>query len=675
MANSSKMMIRFGQLKRKLFPPFSPPPMYPSLRNKRASQFQLQSPPISLPSFFPHHFSSFPHGLTARPHLFSPPSSIPRWVHDTFISYKQADTRNFVSHLRDSLERNKIRAFVDHSLERGLEIVPAINVAIERSRSAIVVISQNYASSPWCLDELDKILECKEKNGQLVFLIFMDVDPREMREQAGPFTQIGQGEKGFAQENADKVQRWREALRKAGNLTGWPLGNRLEAEFIQSVVEKISRRLSGLYTNLLAFNPVGLDSQLQALYSLLQLEVGEVRIVGISGTSGIGKTTLARALYHRIADQFDRSCFLANVKDISSQDGLVKMQETLFGDVLNDGVLQFSDDIYAVINFMRSKLQSKRVLLVIDDVEGLLEPLSHMIKAMNLGLGSRVILIPRHEENLIGLCGDIYKVRALNDDQALELFSWNAFKERYPKSDYKMLSNCFTSFSKGLPLVLTVIGSFLNGKTVKEWQGTFDRLKEIPRGKVHEITRIVIDGLEANERTVFLDIACFLNGYDKEEIIKSLDQCGVHANSGIEILAQKLLIYSDEKNKIWMHDLFEEMGRRIVIEECPQNPSKRSRIWRHEDALQVFRQNSGADAIEGIKLDKVDVEDLIMNADSFKKMKKLRLFMMADHVLHCGPAGHLSENLWRCFVRNNIIMFTCWEALVKQVSKFWSRGA
>ncbi|XP_056163557.1 TMV resistance protein N-like [Syzygium oleosum] len=197
------------------------------------------------------------------------------------------------------------------------------------------------------------------------------------------------------------------------------------------------------------------------------------------------------------------------------------------------------------------------------------------------------------------------------------------------------------------------MGSFLKGKSIKEWQGAFDRLKEMPLGKVHEIPRIVVDGLEANERMIFLDIACFLNGYGKEEIIKSLEQCCVHANSGIEILSQKSLIYIDENNKVWMHDLLQEMGRQIVIQECPDNPGKRSRIWRHEDALQAVRQNSGTDAIEGIKLDKADVEELILNADSFKKMKKLRLFIMVDQVPHCGPAGNLSEKLWRCFARHN----------------------
>ncbi|XP_030469277.2 TMV resistance protein N-like [Syzygium oleosum] len=213
------------------------------------------------------------------------------------------------------------------------------------------------------------------------------------------------------------------------------------------------------------------------------------------------------------------------------------------------------------------------------------------------------------------------------------------------------------------------MGSFLNGKSVKEWQKAFDRLKEIPLGNIHEIMRIVIDGLEANERTIFLDIACFLNGYDHEEIIESLDQCGIYANSGIEILAQRSLIYIDENNKIWMHDLLQEIGRRIVIQECPANPSKRSRIWHHEDALQVVRQHSGTDAIEGIKLDKVDVEDLIVNAVSFKNMKKLRLFIMSDQVPHCGLAGHLSEKLRRRFARNNNNMFARWEAVLKQISK------
>ncbi|XP_039173573.1 disease resistance protein RUN1-like [Eucalyptus grandis] len=471
-------------------------------------------------------------------------------------------------------------AFVDLTLERGLEIGPAINEAIEQSRSAIVVISQTYASSPWCLEELVKILECTEKKGQLVFVIFVDVDPKEMREQSGPFKRIGQSEKGFRQENADKVRRWRDALRKAGNLTGY-------------------------------IKPRGPPQ---------------------------------------------------NAGDP-------------FGDLLGNGDSEICNDIYEVMNLMRSKLPNKRLLLVFDDVEGLSESLSHLIESMNFALGSRVILIPRHEETLIGLCRDIYEVRVLNDDQALELFSWNAFLEMYPKIDYRMLSNCFVSFSKGLPLVLTVMGSFFRGKSITEWQRAFDRLKEIPHGKVHDILRIVIDGSEANERTIFLDIACFLNGYDKKVIIKSLDQCNVYVTSGIDILAQNSLIYIDEDNKIWMHDLLQEMGRRIVIQECPENPSKRSQIWHHEDALRVVSQNSGTNAIEGIKLDKVDVEDLISNADSFKKMKKLRLFMVADLTPHCGPAGHLSEKLWECFARNNNNTLACWEALVKQVSKFWFRGA
>nr|XP_011468579.1 PREDICTED: TMV resistance protein N-like [Fragaria vesca subsp. vesca] len=52
--------------------------------------------------------------------------------------------------------------FMDYDLERGEEITPALLKAIERSLISVIVFSENYASSRWCLDELVHTLECKE---------------------------------------------------------------------------------------------------------------------------------------------------------------------------------------------------------------------------------------------------------------------------------------------------------------------------------------------------------------------------------------------------------------------------------------------------------------------------------------------------------------------------------
>ena len=92
--------------------------------------------------------------------------------------------------------------------------------AIELSKSSVVVFSENYASSSWCLDELVKIVECRN-NGQLVLPVFYKVDPSEVRKQKGKFgAALSQHEENL-KDNVVKVQRWRAALTKATSLSGW----------------------------------------------------------------------------------------------------------------------------------------------------------------------------------------------------------------------------------------------------------------------------------------------------------------------------------------------------------------------------------------------------------------------------------------------------------------------
>lgn len=50
---------------------------------------------------------------------------------------------------------------------------------------SIVIFSKNYASSKWCLDELVKIVECKETRGHHLMLVFYKVEPSEIRDQSG----------------------------------------------------------------------------------------------------------------------------------------------------------------------------------------------------------------------------------------------------------------------------------------------------------------------------------------------------------------------------------------------------------------------------------------------------------------------------------------------------------
>ena len=146
--------------------------------------------------------------------------STARFIYDVFLSFRGEDTRcNFTSHLYKALCDKGFNTFIDDdNLQKGEEISTELLKAIELSMISIVVFSENFASSTWCLNELVKILECKNF-GQIVLPVFYKVNPSEVRKQEGKF--------GIAltkheeKHNKDKVQSWRAALTKATDLVGF----------------------------------------------------------------------------------------------------------------------------------------------------------------------------------------------------------------------------------------------------------------------------------------------------------------------------------------------------------------------------------------------------------------------------------------------------------------------
>ncbi|KAL9432315.1 hypothetical protein AB3S75_027355 [Citrus x aurantiifolia] len=139
--------------------------------------------------------------------------------HDVFLSFRGEDTRNnFTSHLSSAFSRLNIETFIDDQLIRGDEISESLLDAIEASTISIIIFSERYASSRWCLDELLKILECKHDYGQIVIPVFYGVDPSHVRWQTGIFGNLfSKLEERFP----EMRKRWRNALTEAANLSGF----------------------------------------------------------------------------------------------------------------------------------------------------------------------------------------------------------------------------------------------------------------------------------------------------------------------------------------------------------------------------------------------------------------------------------------------------------------------
>ncbi|XP_052305401.1 disease resistance protein RUN1-like [Populus trichocarpa] len=134
--------------------------------------------------------------------------------YDVFLSFRGEDTRvGFTSHLHAALDRKQILTFIDYQLVRGDEISASLLRTIEEAKLSVIVISENYASSKWCLEELAKInIERRRNNRQIVIPVFYKVDPSHVRNQTGSF--------GDAFARLIK----KKALTDAANLSGWSLG-------------------------------------------------------------------------------------------------------------------------------------------------------------------------------------------------------------------------------------------------------------------------------------------------------------------------------------------------------------------------------------------------------------------------------------------------------------------
>ncbi|KAJ9554622.1 hypothetical protein OSB04_018667 [Centaurea solstitialis] len=566
-------------------------------------------------------------------------SSSQSWAYDVFLSFRGTDTRNtFVDHLYSVLVQQGIYTYKDdQTLPWGETIGPSLLKAIEESQIAVVVFSENYADSSWCLQELAHIMKCKDERGQIVIPIFYHVDPSELRNQKRKYGEA------FAKHECDKknVESWRKALVDAGNLSGY-VANGPETEFIKQIVDTISNRLCvPISSN--DEDLIGIESRLQDLISKMEMESDGVLMVGVWGLGGGGKTTLASALYDEISSKFEGSCFVKDVREESSKHGLPKLQKEILSLVLK---LKTEEVIGDVGRLIKTRFRRKKVLMVLDDVDHV-DQLKELAGSNAwFGKGSRILITTRDNHLLTAhKVNMVYNISLLNDEEAIKLFNKHTFLEHETVEDYKMLSKKVVSYVGGLPLALIILGSFLRGRNMSEWKSALARLKDIPESGIVERLKISYDGLKPLEKELFLDIACFFWGHKKDEAMTVLDACGFHPTIGIKVLIEKALITVSKAGKFEMHDLIEEMAHYIVRGENPKNPELHSRVWMWEDVAKMDTRKTD-----------IPLSSLPLVIGNMKKLRWFYLFryptisfsreFQPKELCYLGLGESLVEQLW-----------------------------
>ncbi|XP_043687797.1 disease resistance protein RPV1-like [Telopea speciosissima] len=523
--------------------------------------------------------------------------------YEVFLSFCGKDVRtNFADHLYHALDGAGIRTFRDEEeLHKGNEIAPELIAAIQQSRVSIPIFSINFASSKWCLNELTEVSECRRTMDQIVLPIFYKVEPRDVRNQTGAY------EKAFEEHqmrfDETTVQKWKKALRENGELDGWhskedTYEGKLVKEVVKTVWSTLNKRLLHVSNKL-----VGIQTHIKKMLMLLDIESDDRKIVGIHGLSGIGKTTVARAVYDTVLSRFGGCTFIENVRENAKKHGIHYLQNKLIKDILK----QENQNITSVdngINVIRERLCRRKVLIVLDDVDQDIQAESLVGDREWFGIGSKIILTSTNKDILIARKADgIYEPNVMDLDDSLELFSHHAFGRNKPIEDYLDLSKAMVKITGGLPLAIQVIGSSLFSKKRSVWEGMLKKLQKVPNNDIMKRLKLSYDGLEDAEQQMFLDIACFFIGMNKIIACHIWEGCDFSPQVGLDVLCAKSLVMISEDGKLRMHDMLRDLGRDIVRQESIKKPGERSRIWSQEEVLDVLVKQAGTSNCEGLTID------------------------------------------------------------------------
>ncbi|KAH0461640.1 hypothetical protein IEQ34_009215 [Dendrobium chrysotoxum] len=366
-----------------------------------------------------------------------------------------------------------------------------------------------------------------------------------------------------------------------------------------------------------------------------------ISLLSVVGHGGMGKTTLLQHVYDEMTEEFDLEMWVCVSNNFDVKKVIADMLESL------NKQRPRLDTLHELQNGLRTKIMSKKFLLVLDDIweekeenrdmskwERLLSPLAHGKIGSRILVTTRMDSVARKIANVINQETEKFRLEGLEEDECLQLLNSHAFpRVENPPDHHKKLRAIAGEIVKkllGSPLAAKVIGGILKGDLDERHWRTVLESNLLGDNSINSILRLSYTVLPNHLQNCFAFCCMFPQDYtfDKDDFVrmwialgfiqpsqeKTMEDIG---GKNFDVLVKRTL-FDKVRGHYKMHDLIHESASQFFAQVCIEVvDDERSSLEISETLRYLFVQTS--------------IPDIIKKIGQFKHLHSLFLFYKASN--------------------------------------------